>query len=593
MAAVFPGASDWAKFTEHVKKNGDVIRTWSKGATGAMDKFAGSTSKASKGMFQFIKGMAPASGLVGAVAKGLAKLGPEGQAAAAAILVLHAVIATTVGALFSMAEAAIDVVQQRAALLATFSALGGGAAQGAKTLAIVDQLGISLPFATEKVGEWAKSLQSAGFQGAALKSAIGAVAAATALMGESGGAAAEKMLKQLAEGGQAATKMLKQIQEGSPKSARLLADMGLRIEDVAKAAGMSVKQFKAAHLGAEAMAKAVEKALAKKGAGPLEAMATTFPVMLAKVKEGLLSTFEKLGPAVKPFMKAVKSLFGEFSKGSPLIKTLQKVVTVVFTVLFGWATRAVKAIHGIFTWLMASGKSSNFFGSAIKLLKGAWTGVVTVFSTVKAAMSPILDLLKKIFSNAMVLSGIKTIFTLIAGAITVVIVLVAAVLGGIAMIAGVVAGAVGALIGLGAAALGAASDFIDGIINGITGGTGGVVEAVSNLASSALAAFKSILGIASPSKVMAKMGGHFTAGAAQGIDAGAPKVEASASKVGGAAAGGASKGMGGGKGGGGKGASVTFEKGAIQIDGAGKSAMEITEEMLAVVFERIAAARGL
>ncbi len=57
----------------------------------------------------------------------------------------------------------------------------------------------------------------------------------------------------------------------------------------------------------------------------------------------------------------------------------------------------------------------------------------------------------------------------------------------------------------------------------------------------------------------------------------------------GAAAAGASSG--GGAGGGPT--SIVFEKGAIQIDGAGKGALELTEEMFASVFERLAITQGL
>jgi hypothetical protein len=39
--------------------------------------------------------------------------------------------------------------------------------------------------------------------------------------------------------------------------------------------------------------------------------------------------------------------------------------------------------------------------------------------------------------------------------------------------------------------------------------------------------------------------------------------------------------------------SVTFAPGSIVIDGAGKSAGQITEEMIALIFERLAGTQGL
>lgn len=58
-----------------------------------------------------------------------------------------------------------------------------------------------------------------------------------------------------------------------------------------------------------------------------------------------------------------------------------------------------------------------------------------------------------------------------------------------------------------------------------------VIDAIKGLASGALGAFKSILGIASPSRVMLQMGGYTAEGFAGGMDAGAAVVESSASTL--------------------------------------------------------------
>ena len=42
-----------------------------------------------------------------------------------------------------------------------------------------------------------------------------------------------------------------------------------------------------------------------------------------------------------------------------------------------------------------------------------------------------------------------------------------------------------------------------------------------------------------------------------------------------------------------KGLTVNFAEKSIVIDGAGKAGLEITEEMIAAVFERLAATQGL
>jgi hypothetical protein len=68
---------------------------------------------------------------------------------------------------------------------------------------------------------------------------------------------------------------------------------------------------------------------------------------------------------------------------------------------------------------------------------------------------------------------------------------------------------------------------IDGLVGGITGGIGKVIEAVTGVASSAIGAAKSALGIASPSKVFAQIGGFTAEGMAAGVDDGVPEVKSS------------------------------------------------------------------
>lgn len=72
------------------------------------------------------------------------------------------------------------------------------------------------------------------------------------------------------------------------------------------------------------------------------------------------------------------------------------------------------------------------------------------------------------------------------------------------------------------------SDMIDGLIGGIEGGAAGVVDALVGAVTSAVDAAKAALGISSPSKVFEALGGHTSAGFAQGITGGAPDVHAAA-----------------------------------------------------------------
>lgn len=71
------------------------------------------------------------------------------------------------------------------------------------------------------------------------------------------------------------------------------------------------------------------------------------------------------------------------------------------------------------------------------------------------------------------------------------------------------------------------TSLIDGLIAGITGAGGGVLKAITGIATGAIDAAKSALGIASPSKVFAEIGGHTAAGMEEGVDDGAAGVQGS------------------------------------------------------------------
>lgn len=69
------------------------------------------------------------------------------------------------------------------------------------------------------------------------------------------------------------------------------------------------------------------------------------------------------------------------------------------------------------------------------------------------------------------------------------------------------------------------ADMMQGLANGITGAAGAVVAAVTGAAQGAINAARSALGIASPSKVFAEIGGYTAEGFAEGVDDGASKAQ--------------------------------------------------------------------
>jgi hypothetical protein len=138
----------------------------------------------------------------------------------------------------------------------------------------------------------------------------------------------------------------------------------------------------------------------------------------------------------------------------------------------------------------------------------------------------------------------------------------------------------------------AAGDIIDGLIDGIKLGAEGLYMAFTDLAKGGFNAFKSALGIKSPSRVFRMAARWIPAGAAEGIEDGSRDVEQAAANMVGPdamAGGGAAKGT--------RGAvQVTMQPGAITITGV-KDAEQIQtpafERLLARVFTQWAASGGV
>jgi len=86
-------------------------------------------------------------------------------------------------------------------------------------------------------------------------------------------------------------------------------------------------------------------------------------------------------------------------------------------------------------------------------------------------------------------------------------------------IAGAVASAVGAVTGAVASFVTAGADMVAGLVKGILSGSASVINAAKQIAQSAVDAAKSVLGIASPSKVFASIGDDTGAGFVQGVAA--------------------------------------------------------------------------
>jgi hypothetical protein len=451
-------------------------------------------------------------GALGQVQNALSKMGPYGQAAAVAIGVVGMAVEATVGRLKEWGQTAIEVVERASLLRAAFTGLAGGAAQGAAAGKLVEGLVDTLPFAKQQTEAWATSLLEVGEAGATLAAHVRAIAAAqalTAVTGGQGGAAAQELFTKLALGGKATESFMKQVHEGGKPAAKILAKMGLNIRDLGGEAAV-------AKMNAQQFGDAVTKALQARGAPALAVMMNSWPNILEKAREGMMSIFGGLTGPVEGFMGEVRKLFSEFSKGGVAVNLLKPIVTAVFGALFRWGTMAINAIHRGFLLLVIGGLQLYI------------------------AMRPAIDAFGKILAYVPVWAILKVILGSIVGIVLAFVGPFLAAAAAVGLLIAAIGAAVAYFSTLADDAMDAGGSIVNGLVQGVTGAAGQFMDALSGLASKGLAAFKGIFGIASPSKVMLEHGEKNIAGAtASGIDRGADKVDASMAKLGGSPQGGA------------------------------------------------------
>lgn len=532
-----------------------------------------------------------------------------------AINIVVSRIKAVVGVLASAVQMAIALTQEKDQLRATFDVFTDG--MGDKLLNELEDLAAELPFTADKLNAWAKSLLAAGIKGDALKTSIKAIAAATAIMGESGGQAAQNLIKRfalMAETGQKVSLDRKILSQ--------LAEAGVSVQALAKQLGVAPEKLSEMKLGAKELGEAMQKALIAQGAGPLAKLGMTWGSIAAKVKEGFEDAFEDLGDLVEPLMKEIQSLASEFFAGSVAANDWKAFIKAAFTDAFQAAARFVNWIHVGFLEaqiavlkfriairpitstideLVPKGMLAKGMLEALKVaFIAAAAAAVVVGVAMFIAMLPLMILVGVI---GLVIYGLYRLasaaYEQVAGMLAWAQATAMAGDQVLDAIKSTVTGAAAALVGFPLAAAEAGLNFVLGLVQAITSGQGPVADAVRALASSAIAAIKGALGIASPSRVMMTMGDYTTQGLVSGIAGGEGDVERAAQGAGMAAVSGVDAGLsqGGGGAAGGKAAKgrteIRVEAGAVVIHGAGGDIMALTEEALALLLERLAAKAGV
>lgn len=481
-----------------------------------------------------------------------------GEVASALVSVTGGAAGLTAGLVVSATKFAIASSEAKTAALAQWSALGEGKITGAQVNAMLEELRSQTGLAKDTLAPFTTEFLRMGVTGkAALEGLTKSAALAEATI-TGGGDAFAKLYRQVnaaAEGGQ-------RLQIPYKKLASQLDAVGLNAGDIAKSMGIPIAKLetglKAGTIDAKAFGLAMQDAIAKKGAGPMEALADSADNIGKLFKDYLGDLFADLGKSVQPFMGALKDAVSVLdSKTSPLgaalktgiggamrwiFETLTKLVPVAREFFWGLVVLALKAYIAIAPIVL---KFKAFLQSAegMRAMHAVWTALVTVLTVVGVVIGAVVAFLASMAAIAVVVGvAVWNLIAAVGGFINSVVQgmvgIEAAIFGTLASIAGVVGNLLAPVADAFASvwdsvkeifsppnALAIATSLIDGLVGGITAGAARVADALKNVGKGAVDAVTNVLGIHSPSKVMAELGGHTSEGFARGVDSGADRAQ--------------------------------------------------------------------
>lgn len=278
-----------------------------------------------------------------------------------------------------------------------------------------------------------------------------------------------------------------------------MANDFVKSAEAAKKAGQSVDEL--------------SKKMKDKLGGVAAAQALSFGVQVEKLKENLTGLFS--GADITPLLTAMQALLSIFDATSASGQSMRTTIGA--------------AIEGLIGIVLQAGIAMLKLYIAVKQNEAAWTTIKVVVAGIAAVFGLLAAAL------AIVVGGIAGAGALIIGPFVLAAGLVVEMISAIASAASSLWSAITSPIQTAKAWLSSLSlssigtDLIMGLINGIVGAGGGIGSSLTNIVKSGIAAAKSALGIASPSRVFADIGMNTGAGMVQGLDASADSVEESTS----------------------------------------------------------------
>lgn len=439
----------------------------------------------------------------------LAAIGPYAAAAAAALLVI-------VGLLAGGGALALGAAKFKANTVNALRSVEGVGDEAPRIFKELRRLSDEMGIAESKAQALGLTLLDAGVAQSDLADSIRAIATLEKVRGADAAKKIEELIKKSAAAG--SFKFDEGALEGSGVSktdvvsalAKRLGKDTKTVEDELKKGAIKAAEGIAAlndALGAKGMTK---------GLGSIDTIGV-------KAMEKLSRLFEDVN--VGPFLDGLSELLKLFDENTISGAALKFLATSIFDGLFA-------AAKEVFPYI-----------------KIAFYELIIVALKLYIALKPVIGYMKELWASASqgedMTNVIRTVVNVLVGLAVVLAVIVGAALAfGVAISVGFyylitvlgqasaavssfVSGAWESLKSIfsveGATSL--AMNLINGLIAGITGGGAGVAQALIGVGQGAINSVKSVLGIASPSKVMEGLGAFTAEGFAQGVEGGAADAQ--------------------------------------------------------------------
>lgn len=256
----------------------------------------------------------------------------------------------------------------------------------------------------------------------------------------------------------------------------------------------------------------------------MAAIQTIAPV-LSTIVSNIMQTMSVVATAVTPVINNIAALIQAVL---PVIQsafqswgsTIQGVINAVFPFIQTIVTSVMNVVNAIISTVLAAinGDWSGVWEGIQNIVSSVWNGIQSIVSgainAVSGVISSVLSGISGIFSS--VWNGIKGAVSSAWSGIT------SAVSNGVSsmmnFITSIPSRIMGVFSGAGSWLLSAGKNIIQGLINGITNAIGGAISAVKKAVSGIIDGAKSLLGIASPSKVFDReIGRMIPAGLGRGV----------------------------------------------------------------------------